>query len=191
MVRLTTCLFAAAFVFAGSVQATDLKIGDAAPDFTVKGVDGEEYSLKSLTEDGGVVVVAFTCNQCPVAVAYEDRFIEFNKQFADKDVKFIAINSNNQTEDLEAMKTRAEEKEFNFIYAFDESGKAGTSYGAKVTPELFVIKDGKVAYHGAFDDNQREPTKHYLADAVNALLEGEQPVTAETKAFGCGIKIKK
>ena len=44
-----------------------------------------------------------------MAVAYEDRFVEFNKQYANKGVKFVAINANRRTEDLAAMKTRADQ----------------------------------------------------------------------------------
>jgi len=174
----------------GTVLGSELKVGDAAPHFTAVGVDGKEYSLKSLSEESELVVLCFTCNGCPVAVAYEDRFIEFTKAYQDKKVTFVAINCNNQTENLEGMKKRAEDKGFNFIYAFDESGAAAKDFGAKVTPELFVIQDGKIAYHGAFDDKQKEPTKAYLVNAVDALLQGETPDVATTKPFGCGIKSK-
>ena len=51
--------------------------------------------------------------------------MEFTKKYADKGVKFVAINANkaNDAETIEAMKTRAEEKGFNFPYVFDKSGK--------------------------------------------------------------------
>ncbi len=171
-------------------QAAEIEIGAVAPDFTAQGVDGKQYTLKSLGEESDLIVLCFTCNNCPVAVAYEDRFIEFTKTYQDKKVTFVAINCNNQTENLQAMKKRAEDKGFNFIYAFDESGKAASDYQAKVTPEMFIIQKGKIAYHGAFDDKQKSPTKAYVVDAVDALLEGKQPEVAKTKAFGCGIKKK-
>jgi peroxiredoxin len=191
MQRVAALGCAIALAFACVATANELKIGDKAPDFTVQGVDGEKYSLEQLGKDADIVVVCFTCNQCPVAVAYEDRFIEFNKKFKDKKVAFIAINANNSTEDLDAMKERAEEKGFNFIYAFDESGKVAMEYGAKVTPELFVIKDGKLAYHGAFDDKQKDPSQGYVSTAVESLLAGDKLEVTETKPFGCGIKSKK
>lgn len=173
-------------------QAEAPAIGDAAPDFTAKTVDGKDISLKSTLQDSEAVVVCFTCNKCPVAVAYEDRFIDFTKQYKDKKVTFVAINANNASEGLEQMKQRAEEKGFNFIYAFDESGDAAREYGARVTPELFVVDgEGAIQYHGAFDDSQKKPEKAYLVSAVDAVLAGKKPETTETKAFGCGIKLKK
>ena len=168
--------------------AAELEIGAKAPEFkNLPGVDGKEYSLSDM-KDAKVVVVCFTCNNCPVAVAYVDRFIEFVKQYGPKGVKFIAINANRRTEDLAAMKTRAEEKGFNFPYVFDKSGKLATEYGARVTPHLFVLDENRqVAYVGSFDDKQNNPSKHYVADAVDALLAGKKVEVAKTKAFGCGI----
>jgi peroxiredoxin len=167
-----------------------VQVGDKAPNFKAETVDGKAITLSN-TKGAKVVVICFTCNSCPVARAYEDRFIEFNKQYADKGVKFVAINVN-KGESLEDMKRRAEEKGFNYPYAYDESRESATRYGARVTPHLFVIDgDGNVAYIGAFDDNMnaKEVKHHYVTDAVDALLKGEKPQTTETKAFGCGIKI--
>ena len=180
-------------VFAVMVAATgiagELKIGDAAPNFTAIGVDDKEYTLEAISKKAEAVVLCMTCNRCPVAVAYEDRMIKFTKEYKDKGVAFVALNCNNKTEDLDAMKQRAEEKGFNFVYAYDESGDAARNYGAKVTPEFFLVSDGKLAYHGPFDDKQKNPTKSYLVDAVDAVLAGETPEVTKKKPFGCGIKL--
>src|SRR5262249_37302050 len=121
MLRRTFALLSL-LALAAPAAAAELEIGAKAPDFKgLSGVDGKEYGLADM-KDAKVVVVCFTCNICPVAVAYEDRFVEFNKKYAGKGVKFIAINANKKTEDLSAMKTRAEEKGFNFPYVFDKSG---------------------------------------------------------------------
>lgn len=183
-------LFALALV-TGRLQAAEIEVGAKAPDFTAKGTDGKQYTLTGIAKDAKAVVVCFTCNKCPVAVAYEDRFIEFAKQYGKKGVKFIAINANAQTEDLEQMQLRAEEKGFNFPYAFDESGTSARKYGARVTPHIFIVDgNGKVAYRGAFDDKLTEPSEAFVVDAVDALLEGKAPSKTSTRAFGCGIRLK-
>jgi len=175
-------------VFCAPAFAAELEVGAHAPEFkALPGVDGKEYSLNEM-KDANVVVVCFTCNNCPVAVAYEDRFVEFQKEYAAKGVKFVAINANRRTEDIAAMKTRAEEKGFNFPYVFDKSGKLASEYGARVTPHLFVLdKNRHVAYVGAFDDNQNKPSKKYVAEAVDSLLAGKKVETTKTRAIGCGI----
>ncbi|MCO6458503.1 MAG: thioredoxin family protein [Pirellulaceae bacterium] len=182
-------MVAALTVIIGQAARAEVEVGAAGPDFKAKGVDGKDYSLDS-SKGAKATVLCFTCNNCPVAVAYEDRFIEFAKKYGEKGVKFVAVNCNT-TEDLDAMKQRAEEKGFTFPYIYDESGAAARGYGARVTPHLFVLdSNGKVAYRGAFDDSQSNPSKKYVEDAVNAVLSGKSPAVSSTKAFGCGIKLK-
>jgi peroxiredoxin len=171
-------------------RAEELEIGAKAPEFKAQGIDGREYSLSS-TQNAKATVIAFTCNQCPVAQAYEERFASFQKKFADQGVQFIAINVN-ASENLDAMKARAKKEKLNYAYAYDESGESARAFGARVTPHLFVIDSkGLVAYQGSFDDKQNDPSTPYVEDAVNALLAGKQPEVTTTKAFGCGIKPKK
>jgi peroxiredoxin len=174
------------------VRAEGVKVGDKAPNFKAESTDDKVLSLGDF-KDAKVLVVCFTCNECPVAAAYEDRFIEFTKKYTEKGVKFVAINVNT-TEDLAAVKKRAEAKNFNYPYAYDASGKSAEAYGAKVTPHLFVIDSkGVIAYIGSFDD-QMEADKaksHFVTDAVEALLAGNRPETTEHEAFGCTIKYKR
>jgi len=172
-----------------------LNIGDVAPVFKdLEATDGNKYSLDSF-KDKDVLVVCITCNHCPVAVAYEDRIIGFVKKHAGKDSKvgFVAINVNNlEADKLPKMKERANEKGFNFVYAYDPSQKIGRDLGASVTPEFFVLgKDRKVIYMGAMDDSQSSPKVNYLEAAVEAALKGETPKTKETRARGCSVKYEK
>lgn len=191
MFRSSLLMLTVALIIGGTGTVVALEPGDLAPEFSAVGIDGKQYSLASVSKQAELFVLCFTCNQCPVSVAYEDRFIEFSNDFADKGVRFIALNCNNRTENLAVMKERAEEKGFNFVYAFDKSGNAALGYEARVTPELFVIRQGKIVYHGAFDNKLNGPTRHFLEDAVEALLDGDLPLVAETQAFGCGIKRQK
>lgn len=171
-----------------------IKVGDAAPTFTkLPGVDGKMHSLSDL-KDKEVVVVCITCNHCPVAVAYEDRLIEFTKKHAGKDSKvaFVAINVNNlEADKLPKMKERAAERGFNFPYLHDESQQIAAKLGARVTPEFYVLnKDRKVVYMGAMDDNNNPKAvkTNFLVAAVEATLEGKTIEKTSTTARGCTIK---
>jgi peroxiredoxin len=176
---------------ASVTRAEELEIGAKAPEFKAQGIDGREYTLKNSTQNAKATVIAFTCNQCPVAQAYEERFTSFQKKYADRGVQFIAINVN-ASENLDSMKERAKKEKLNYAYAYDESGDSARAFGARVTPHLFVIDSkGLIAYQGSFDDKQSDPTTPYVENAVNALLAGKQPDVTTTKAFGCGIKPKK
>jgi peroxiredoxin len=195
MFRSANCLAIAIFAvffmaFAG--QAGELKIGDAAPDWTgIIGVDGEKHSLSDF-KGAKAAVVVFTCNHCPVAQAYQDRLIALQKDYKNKGVQVIAINVNNIPEDnLDKMKERAKSKGFNFPYLYDSTQKIGHDYGASTTPHVFVLdKDRKLAYMGGVDDNMKpdDVKKHYLRDAIDALLVGKTPPETETKHLGCSIK---
>jgi peroxiredoxin len=168
-----------------------VSIGDAAPDWAdLPGVDDKTHSLADYRE-AKVVVVVFTCNHCPVAKMYEERLMEFARKYEQK-VQVVAISvSHNGADGLAKMKARAAEKGFPFPYLYDESQKSARTYGATVTPHFFVLDhDRKIAYLGAFDDNfdRDKVEKHYLADAVEALLAGNEPRVKESLQRGCAIE---
>lgn len=173
-------------------RAEELKVGTAAPDWSgIVGTDDKPHALADY-KDAKLVVLVFTCNHCPVARAYEDRLVQLQADYKDKKVQVVAVNVNNNPADkLDKMKERAEDKKFNFPYLYDATQKIGHDYEAKVTPHVFVL-DGsrKLAYVGAVDDKQnaKDVSKHFLRDALDALLDGKAPPVASTKAFGCGIK---
>jgi peroxiredoxin len=189
-----TLLVAAAVtpVFAGKHNKT-LDVGDAAPQFSgLQGVDGKTYSLADF-EKKDVIVVVFTCNGCPVAQAYNERFNEFVAEYKDKPVGFVAINVNaTPKESVDAMKEFAKEHDLKYVYAADETQKSGKAYGAAVTPHVFVLdKERKIAYMGAWDDspmNADKVEKTFTRDAVEALLAGKAPKVTETQQVGCGIR---
>lgn len=194
MTKLTT-LFLALFAFANFAGAQGYEIGDIATDFSLKNVDGKMVSLKGMPEAKGYVVV-FTCNHCPFSIKYEDRLIDLHNKYAPQGYPVVAINPNDpkaQPDDsYELMKVRAEEKEFPFVYLFDEGQKVYPQYGATRTPHVFLLdKNRKVQYIGAIDDNAHKPEEvksAYLSDAIEALKRGETPNPTETKAIGCSIK---
>jgi len=193
MFRFAAAAVAALTLVAGT-QAAGLKIGDSAPKFSgLETTDGKSVSLDDF-KNKDVLVVAITCNHCPVAIAYEDRIVEFVKKNAGKDSKvgFVAVNVNNGDLDkMPKMKSRAKEKGFNFTYAYDPTQKIAKDLGASVTPEFFVFDKGRhLVYHGAMDDSMKAENvkKHYLDDAVATVLKGETPKTETTTPKGCNIQ---
>ncbi|WP_419580609.1 thioredoxin family protein [Stieleria magnilauensis] len=174
---------------------TVLNIGETAPAWSeLPGTDDREHSLQTL-EQKKVVVVAFTCNSCPYAVDAEDRLNALVSRFEDKSVAVVAINVNKVEEDqMPAMKRRAKEKGFEFAYLWDESQQIAKEYGAKYTPEFYVLdEDRKVVYMGAMDDSPAgdEVTKTYLIDAIEATLAGREVQVTETIPIGCRIRIER
>jgi peroxiredoxin len=175
-----------------------LKIGETAPDFTLPATDGKTYQLAEAFKDAKSVVVVFTCNHCPYAQAWEDRINAFARDYAAKEVRVLAINSNNAvthpSDSFESMVKRAQDKRFVFPYLHDESQSVARLYGAERTPELFIFDAQRaLRYHGAFDDNYEEPHAvklQYAKNAVDAILAGGQVTLPETRPVGCTIKWK-
>ena len=174
-----------------------LPIGGKAPDFDLPGTDGNNHSLQNFADKAATVII-FSCNHCPYVVMYEDRMIELQRDYADKDVAIIAINSNNPVshpaDSFDNMKVRAEEKGFNFPYVLDGTQQTAREYRATRTPEVFVVgPGGAVVYHGRIDDNAQDASaveRHDLREALDQLLAGEPIGMPDTAPIGCTIKWK-
>lgn len=190
----------ATFMVAG-LYAQGLKIGDKAPDFRLKNVDGKMVSLADYTQAKGFIVI-FSCNHCPFVKAYEDRMIALHEKYASKGFPVIAINSNDPEvvpeDSFDKMVERAQQKKFPFVYLFDEGQKIYPLYGAARTPHVYILSkranDLVVEYIGTIDDNYKDASavkEKYVENAVDALLSGKKPAVTETKAVGCSIKVKK
>ncbi|NDJ85913.1 MAG: thioredoxin family protein [Chloroflexi bacterium] len=174
-----------------------LQLGQEAIAFSLPGVDDQTYSLADYADKEAVAVI-FSCNHCPYVRAWEDRMVQIQAEYASRGVQLVAINANDAQkypdDSPASMRVRAEEKEFNFPYLYDESQETARAYGAERTPEVFLFgKDGTLKYHGAIDDNYEEPdavNENYLRDALDAVLAGDTPKTAATPPVGCTIKWK-
>jgi peroxiredoxin len=177
------------------------KAGDNVPDFSLKNINGEMYSLSKASDAKGFIVV-FSCNTCPVVIKYEERIKDLHKEFSGKGYPVVAINSNDKGvspgDSYEAMQKAAKAKGFTFEYLYDENQEVARNFGATNTPHVYLLsKNGnelKVEYTGAIDnnaDNAANADKKYVADAVNALLAEEEVPVSNTKAIGCTIKWKK
>lgn len=193
-------------ILATSLTAGELpdgvKVGDLAPAFSLKNVDGRMVSLPgSLSSQQGAIIV-FTCNHCPYSVKYEDRIIALHNEFAPKGYPVIAINPNDTVavpeDSFDNMVKRAAEKGFPFPYVLDDSQAIAKAYGARRTPHVFVVSKQKrgfvIEYIGAIDDQPNDATKveqTFVADVVQSLLQQQKIATTTTKAIGCTIKWKK
>ena len=171
-----------------------VSVGDPAPAFTLPDTEGGEYAL---ADGGSPTVVVFTCNHCPYALAWHDRIMEVASDYADRGVRFLQINSNDAEryprDSFEAMRDRVRAEQWPLPYLHDETQEVARDYGAKVTPDVFVVDSGgTVRYRGAPDADYGDPSQRaaWLRAALDAVLEGHDPEPAETPPVGCTIKWK-
>jgi peroxiredoxin len=193
-------LVAGVVMLSSSTSRLNYGIGDTVADFKLKNVDGKLISLSDYKKSKGVIVI-FDCNTCPYSKAYNSRIMSLNKQFSSKGFPVVAINANDPSmssgDSFEEMKSQAKQKNYDFPYLVDETQTTAKAFGATNTPHVFVLKNEgdtfKVVYIGTIDNSPKDESgvsKKYVEDAVNAILEGKDVSTKNTKAVGCGIKWK-
>jgi peroxiredoxin len=171
-----------------------LTLTDKPPAFMLPGVDGRDHALDEYAGASALVLIQF-CNHCPYVQAWQGRIDRIARDYADKGVKVVAINSNDPVshpgDSFEAMVERAGGEGFEFDYLHDADQSVARALGSERTPEVFVF-DGeqRLVYHGAVDDNREEDsaTQHYLRDALDAALAGQTPQVTDTPAVGCTVK---
>ncbi|MBE0537449.1 MAG: redoxin domain-containing protein [Phycisphaerae bacterium] len=180
-----------------------LKIGDAAPDFMLPGVDNRYYALKDF-DKAEVLMMVFTCNHCPTAQAYEERIKQIAAEYKDKGVALVAISPNDplavrldelgysdMNDSFEEMKVRAQQIGWNFPYLYDgDDQRVSKMYGPVATPHVFIFdKARKLRYAGRIDNSETGTvTSADARNALDALLAGKKPPVETTRTFGCSVK---
>ncbi|MBI1937625.1 MAG: thioredoxin family protein [Ignavibacteriales bacterium] len=157
--------------------------------FKLKDYNGKEHQLTDF-KNSKAIVIMFIATQCPVSNAYNERMAQIHKDFKNKGIFFIGINSNKQ-EDVGEIKEHAEENDFGFIILKDEKNIVADKFNASVTPEVYVLNQNlEVLYHGRIDDSRDvgKVKNHDLRNVLDEILSGKKITTTQTKAFGCTIK---
>jgi peroxiredoxin len=187
-------------------DAHELKIGDAAPDFALRGVDGKTYTLADF-KDADLLMVIFTSNHCPYCHAMEGRLAKLIADTKGRGLGVVAINPNHPdairidelgyskyNDTFAEMKLYAREQGFTFPYLYDGDQQAtAKTYGCLATPHVFLFdRQRKLRYVGRFDDSRfPDPatvTSPDARNAVEALLAGRAVPVEVTRPQGCSTK---
>jgi len=165
---------------------TMIKTGAPAPDFRLPDLSGNIYHLRDFK--GIIVVINFWSAECPWSERSDSELIRLLPLWGDR-VKLLTIASN-ANEPLELIQKAAKQRGLPVVL-HDRQQIVADLYGAQTTPHIFVIdSNGILRYQGAFDDvtfRQKFPTRNYLSEAIEALLNGVQPKVREAPPYGCTI----
>ncbi len=175
-------------------------IGKPAPDFTAENLKGESVSLAEFKDK--VVVLEWVNFECPFVKKHysSSNLPKLQETYAAKDVIWLTISSaakgkQGYLEASEMAERAAKEGNKASHFLLDPDGKIGKSYGAKVTPHLFIIgKDGLLKYDGAIDSIASTKTEDIgtadklFANALDAVIAGKEVTNPKNKPYGCGVK---
>ncbi|HBF12273.1 MAG TPA: thioredoxin family protein [Deltaproteobacteria bacterium] len=184
------------------VESIDIPLGSPMPTFTLTDPHGKEYSSESLLGSKGLLV-AFTCNHCPYALAVWPRLMRLAKEAQKLGINTVGINPNihpDYPEDApEKMKEKIKEWGISFPYLIDATQKVAKDFKAQCTPDLYLFQGGARAqqaapllvYHGRLDDNWQDEskvTRNELREAIDNLSSGKPISGKQFPSMGCSIK---
>jgi peroxiredoxin len=169
-----------------------LSLGETAPDFTLPDTDGAQVPLRAAA---AATVVVFTCNHCPYALGWHERINAAARDYAGSGVRTLQISSNDAgrypRDAPAAMRARVEAGEFAGPYLHDATQAVARAWGARVTPDVFVLDgDLRLAYRGAPDADHRDESLNaaWLRAALDAVLAGRPVDEPLTEPVGCSLK---
>ncbi|WP_432799865.1 redoxin domain-containing protein [Poriferisphaera sp. WC338] len=189
--------------FARESTKKKAEVGKPAPQFTLTDVvTGKEISLADYKDK--IVVMTFQSINCPwdrdrPEAGYQRVLSPLSKEWKDKGVAFIAVNSN-YNESSDAVGSYAKENQIPYPILKDSGNVVADEYGGRTTPHFYVIdndKDQTLLYMGGYEKAPNTPEQcgkmdeQYLVPVVTAVLEGKETPYTVTKSKGCGIKRQK
>ena len=189
-----------AFAAPVAAQTDQADIGEPAPDFTLEAADGETHSLSDF--EGKYVVLEWLNFECPfVGKHYGSGNMQaLQEKYTDEGVVWLSIVSSAPgKQGYYPPKEMIEQKKRHngnmTAILMDPDGEIGKTYGATVTPHMYVINsDGELVYRGGIDDKPTtdeadiEGATNYVDRALAAVMNGEEVSPKQAKPYGCTIK---
>ena len=142
-------------------------------------------------------VFVFLAPDCPLSQSYTRTLNELRSQFADSNVGFYGVVESGKYERRE-IDDYVTQYRMDLPIVLDARAMLAQFFGAKVTPEVFVVNPGgQTIYQGAIDNRAPELgqhrtviTEHYLLDALNGFIGTGKVSVPATKAVGCFIELE-
>ncbi|QGA80055.1 thioredoxin family protein [Candidatus Nanohalobium constans] len=176
---------------------SELSQGDYAPEFKLENHDGEKVELSDLDNYDGVLVV-FMCNHCPYVKAQTEELRELNDEFSS--IAIVGINPNSEThpdDSVEKMGEFIEENDLespHFYYLTDPEQEIAEQYGAKCTPDPFLLDwRHRLYYQGRLNDKMgpdQEVENREMKKVIEDMLKRREPPKDQKPSQGCSIKWK-
>lgn len=166
-----------------------LKIGQAAPNFTLQTLDGKTLKLSDFK--GKAILFMFADTTCPCVLAYNKRMKELDEKFSPHGLRTLYVFSNGKTDTREEVAQFVKAQNYSWPIVMDLDQKLLKQFNATCSTEVFLFdRKSRLSYHGRIDDDTFEPNavrERDLQSAIVAVLDGRAVPKAETIAFGCAF----
>lgn len=163
-----------------------VEINQPAPDFSLPDLNGKIHHLSEYR--GKIAILNFWSCECPHSERTDKAIMAMFVQWRAQ-VVMLPIASN-RIESPQAVRAAADARRLPTVL-LDVECRVANLYNAQTTPHVFIIdREGILRYRGAVDDvtfRKRTPSRFFLDEAVESLLEGHFPQVAESPAYGCTI----
>ncbi len=174
------------------VKPGEYGIGKQIPVLSFKDINGKTHSLADYA-DRSAIVFAMTGTGCPLCLKYAPTLANIARQYRNQGVEFIFVNPN-QSEQMEDLSDAVQTHGFQGPYIQDGDRELPIALKANTTTEVFVLDQARtLVYRGAVNDQYgfgyalRAPRRDFLADALDAVLEGQIPTIQATTSPGCEL----
>ncbi len=179
-----------------SLQTPVCEFDLKAPDFSLPGVDGRNWSRDQCKGEKGLMVM-FICNHCPYVIAVRDRIVRDARELKTLGINCVAIMSNDPADypedSFDNMQRVAREFDFPFPYLWDETQQVAKAYGAVCTPDFFGYNaDLGLQYRGRLDESRKqaapEAVRRDLFEAMKQVAQTGRGPAQQIPSMGCSIK---
>lgn len=149
------------------------------------------YDLNALSNDRPTALI-FIGTECPISLKY---IAKINQLAADyPGIRFLGVFS--PKESGEDIRLYRQENNVRFPTITDENNVLLHQLGATHTPEVYLVSVSKeIIYFGAIDNwyydleqLHREPTDHFLKNAIESFLQHKPVLLKDTRPVGCRIE---
>lgn len=194
-----TMIFAVLWI-STACYASGPEVGKIAPDFVGYDTQGNSIQLSELF--GKPIVLEWTNHECPyVKKHYNSGNMQRTQRLiTEQGAIWISVISSAKGEQgyvsgQEAEQLTQSRGAYASMVLLDPEGVIGKLYGAKTTPQMFLIDEtGTVRYMGAIDDkpsarpSSLKGATNFVTNAWHALKSGQQVSPSVTKPYGCSVK---
>lgn len=176
------------------LPALAAEIGASAPAFSAKAADGQTVKLADFV--GKWVVLEWHNPGCEFTQKHYGggNLPGLQKQWRAKGVVWLTIVAPTVPMDRAVAYLKSNKASATAVLS-DADATIALAYGAKTTPQMFVIDPkGTLVYNGAIDDRPSADVadlalaKNYVSAALTDALAGRKVAVAASRPYGCTVK---